>query len=103
MSNSMLCRVAATRHGFDFEEGVLRPLPTKHRYLPPPDAGASSLSAGMREKAVLTFKRVAWFAALPAWTWNGYRRSVSAATKLSSNSPLLVSTIVPTPQRATNR
>lgn len=32
----MLCRVAATRHGFDFEEGVLRPLPTKHRYLPPP-------------------------------------------------------------------
>jgi len=56
--NSALCRVAALKHGFDFEEGVLRPLPTKHRYLPPPDAGPSTLSARMREEAILTFRRV---------------------------------------------
>jgi DNA modification methylase len=55
--NSALCRVAALRHGFAFEEGVLRPLPTKHRYLPPPEAGAGTLSARMREEAVLTFRR----------------------------------------------
>lgn len=57
--NSALCRVAALRHGFEFEEGVLRPLPTKHRYLPPPEAGPSTLSARMREEAILTFRRVA--------------------------------------------
>jgi DNA modification methylase len=55
--NSALCRVAAMRHGFEFEEGVLRPLPTKHRYLPPPESGPSTLSARMREEAVLTFRR----------------------------------------------
>jgi hypothetical protein len=57
--NSTLCRLAAAGHGFRFEEGVLRPLPTKHRYLPPPDAGNTSFSSRMREEAILTFKRLA--------------------------------------------
>lgn len=56
--NSALCRVAALRHGFEFEEGVIRPLPTMHRYLPPPETGQSTLSVRMREEAILTFRRV---------------------------------------------
>lgn len=58
VSNSALCRLAAVDHGFQFREGVLRPLPTKHRYLPPPEVGQGTLSSRMREEAVLTFSRL---------------------------------------------
>ena len=59
VQNSALCRIAAQRHGFKFEEGLLRPLPAQHRYLPPPEIDRGTFGARMREEAVLTFERVA--------------------------------------------
>jgi DNA modification methylase len=59
VSNSALCRVVAQQNGFALREGVLRPLPAHHRYLPPPSSGSSTLSARMREEVVLTFQRTA--------------------------------------------
>lgn len=58
VSNSALCRVVAGRNGFVLKEGVLRPLPAHHRYLPPPTVGSSTLTGRMREEVVLTFERV---------------------------------------------
>lgn len=56
VANSALCRLAAQRHGFELEEGILRPLPAQHRYLPPPNGGVG-LNARMREEYVLTFEQ----------------------------------------------
>lgn len=55
--NSALCRVTAHKHGFALQEGVLRPLPAQHRYLPPPGGASSTLGSRMREEVVLTFLR----------------------------------------------
>ena len=57
--NSALCRVIGRRNGFSLSEGVLRPLPAHHRYLPPPASGTSALTGRMREEVVLTFERQA--------------------------------------------
>jgi len=58
VSNSAVCKAAAMRHGFEFAEGIQRPLPAQHRYLPPPDADSSTLSGRMKEESVLTFRRL---------------------------------------------
>lgn len=57
--NSALCRVIAQKHGFILQEGVLRPLPAQHRYLPPPGSEPGGLGSRMREEVVLTFERAA--------------------------------------------
>lgn len=58
VENSAICRIAAQRHGFAFQESVIRPLPAQHRYLPPPEFDRTSLGGRMREEAVLTFERI---------------------------------------------
>jgi SAM-dependent methyltransferase len=58
VSNSALCKALAAKHGFGLEEGIMRPLPAQHRYLPPPETETSMLSSRMREEVVLTFRKV---------------------------------------------
>lgn len=58
VANSALCRLVAQRHGFEFNEGTVRSLPARHRYLPPPNGGVG-LNARMREEFVQTFERCA--------------------------------------------
>jgi DNA modification methylase len=55
--NSEICRLTAEAHSFKLTESVVRPLPSQHRYLPPPESGLSTLETRMREEAVLTFVR----------------------------------------------
>lgn len=57
--NSDFCKASATRHGFEFVEGVTRALPSQHRYLPPPDKVSGSFGTRMREESVLTFRKAA--------------------------------------------
>lgn len=57
--NSRFCKESASAHGFEFVEGITRPLPSKHRYLPPPEQATSSFGSRMREESVLTFRRAA--------------------------------------------
>lgn len=59
VSNSAICKLAAAHHGFTFTDGLVRPLPSQHRYLPPPEVGGSQFSTRMREEAVITFERSA--------------------------------------------
>lgn len=55
ISNSALAASSAERYGFRLIETIHRPLPQKHRYLPPPETGSSALGARMREELILTF------------------------------------------------
>jgi hypothetical protein len=55
--NSVICGLVATMRGFRMVEQSLRPLPTMHRYLPPPDSTGSTLANRMKEEVVLTFVR----------------------------------------------
>ena len=57
VSNSGICTTTAQQHGFELLETTIRPLPTRHRYLPPPTSTSSTLSKRMKEEVVLTFSR----------------------------------------------
>lgn len=59
VSNSSICRLAAAHHGFSVSDEAVRPLPSRHRYLPPPESGDSQFASRMREEVVLTFLRSA--------------------------------------------
>jgi DNA modification methylase len=59
ISNSRLLAHFASAQGFEKVDEVSRPLPQKHRYLPPPESDASTLSARMREEFVITMRRSA--------------------------------------------
>jgi SAM-dependent methyltransferase len=56
--NSAICRLLGGQHGFEVVEQTVRPLPTRHRYLPPPNATVSTLSQRMKEEAIITFRKV---------------------------------------------
>ena len=58
ISNSAICASAAARHGFDLIERTIRPLPTRHRYLPPPTTSTGTLSQRMNDEVVYTFRRL---------------------------------------------
>lgn len=57
ISNAAICTGAAERHGFKVVDETVRPLPTRHRYLPPPTTTSSTLSQRMNEEIVYTFER----------------------------------------------
>jgi SAM-dependent methyltransferase len=57
ISNSAICASAATRHGFELIERTIRPLPMRHRYLPPPTTSTGTLSQRMNDEVVYTFRR----------------------------------------------
>jgi hypothetical protein len=57
ISNAAICASAVTRHGFKLTEETVRPLPARHRYLPPPTATSGTLAQRMNEEIVYTFKR----------------------------------------------
>jgi len=49
----------ASKHGFTLVDDVSRPLPTQHRYLPPPESQSSSFSSRMKLERILTFSATA--------------------------------------------
>lgn len=57
ISNAAICAGAVERHGFEVVEETIRPLPARHRYLPPPTTTSSTLSQRMNEEIVYTFRR----------------------------------------------
>ena len=57
ISNSAICAITAARHGFRLIDEALRPLPTRHRYLPPPSTTTTALAQRMKEEIVFTFAR----------------------------------------------
>lgn len=57
ISNAAICERAAKRHGFKVIDETIRPLPARHRYLPPPKTTAGTLSQRMHEEIVFTFQR----------------------------------------------
>lgn len=57
ISNAAICAGAAERNGFELKEETVRPLPGRHRYLPPPAATSGTLAQRMNDEIVYTFKR----------------------------------------------
>lgn len=57
ISNAAICAGAVERHGFEMVDETTRPLPARHRYLPPPSTTSSTLSQRMNEEIVYTFRR----------------------------------------------
>lgn len=57
VSNAAICAGSAARHGFELVDEAVRPLPARHRYLPPPAASSGTLSQRMNEEIVHTFRR----------------------------------------------
>jgi len=57
ISNAAICKTTITRHGFEVTEETIRPLPGRHRYLPPPAASSGTLAQRMNDEIVYTFKR----------------------------------------------
>ncbi len=57
ISNAGMCASAAARHGFEMVDETVRPLPARHRYLPPPSASSGTLSQRMNEEIIYTFQR----------------------------------------------
>jgi SAM-dependent methyltransferase len=58
ISNAAICAGAASRHGFRVIEETVRPLPARHRYLPPPTASTGTLATRMKDEIVFTFRRM---------------------------------------------
>lgn len=58
ISNAEICAGAAARHGFKLIERTLRPLPARHRYLPPPTASKGTLATRMKDETIFTFQKV---------------------------------------------
>jgi DNA modification methylase len=58
ISNSGICKSTAEEAGFRLIETTIRPLPTHHRYLPPPTTTSSTLALRMKEEIVYTFTKV---------------------------------------------
>jgi len=57
ISNAAICAGAAERHSFEMVDETIRPLPARHRYLPPPATTPGTLSQRMNEEIVYTFQR----------------------------------------------
>jgi hypothetical protein len=57
ISNAAICVGAAGRHGFDLIDETVRPLPARHRYLPPPAVSSGTLGQRIKEEVVFTFSR----------------------------------------------
>lgn len=57
ISNAAICKGAVRRHGFEVVDERVRPLPARHRYLPPPATTSGTLSQRMHEEIVYTFQR----------------------------------------------
>lgn len=57
ISNSAICAGAATRNGFELVDETIRPLPARHRYLPPPTSTTGTLATRMKDEVVYTFRR----------------------------------------------
>lgn len=57
ISNAAICEGAVKRHGFKMVDETIRPLPARHRYLPPPATTSGTLSQRMHEEIVYTFQR----------------------------------------------
>lgn len=57
ISNAAICAGAAARHGIELIDEKVRPLPARHRYLPPPAASSGTLSQRMNDEIVYTFRR----------------------------------------------
>lgn len=57
ISNSTICELTVKSHGFKLIEKKPRPLPARHRYLPPPSATSGTLATRMNEEIVYTFTR----------------------------------------------
>lgn len=57
ISNAAVCVGVAERHGFKLVSETVRPLPARHRYLPPPKATSGMLAQRMNEEIVYTFRR----------------------------------------------
>jgi hypothetical protein len=57
ISNATICVRVAERHGFHLVGETVRPLPARHRYLPPPKATSGMLAQRMNEEIVYTFRR----------------------------------------------
>jgi hypothetical protein len=58
IGNAAICGIAGRRHGLEVVDRQLRPLPTHHRYLPPPTTAIGALSQRMREEVILTLRSV---------------------------------------------
>lgn len=57
ISNSKICAGVAARHGFELIDETVRPLPARHRYLPPPATTSGALAQRMNDEIVFTFQR----------------------------------------------
>jgi DNA methylase len=57
ISNAAICEGVVQRHGFDLVDETTRPLPARHRYLPPPAATSGTLAQRMNDEIVYTFCR----------------------------------------------
>jgi SAM-dependent methyltransferase len=57
IANSEICVGTAARHGFELIDETVRPLPARHRYLPPPTASTGTLAQRMNDEVVFTFQR----------------------------------------------
>lgn len=59
VSNAELCASSAQARGFELISTERRPLPARHRYLPPPSSTTGSLGSRMNEEVILTLRRAA--------------------------------------------
>ena len=57
ISNATICRRVVTQNGFRLVGRSVRPLPARHRYLPPPSTSTGTLATRMKEEIVYTFQR----------------------------------------------
>jgi len=57
ISNASICRRTADRNGFELVEKNPRPIPARHRYLPPPTNTSGTLATRMKDETVFTFER----------------------------------------------
>lgn len=57
ISNAAICAGAVALHGFELVDETIRPLPPRHRYLPPPATTSGTLAQRMNEEIVYTFQR----------------------------------------------
>lgn len=57
IGNSSICRLALSRNGFTLKRRQIRPLVSRHRYLPPPSNAEGSLSQRMKEEVILTLRK----------------------------------------------
>jgi SAM-dependent methyltransferase len=58
ISNAEICAAAAKKNGFELVgDPDERPLPTQHRYLPPPTSSTGTLATRMKHEFIFTFRR----------------------------------------------